>query len=483
MKYIYTIFIIIILCNTGCKKFIDINAPINTTNADNVFKTDVQAITVLTGIYSNMSVDDYNLGSGLTTINIYPSLSSDELTLFPGTENASLPGYYKNNLKANQMLATSCWMKTYKHIFVINSSIEGLNASTTLTPAIKQQLLGEAYFLRAFCYFYLVNLYGDVPLVLSTDYSITSLQPRTGTDTVYAQIKEDLLKAQSQLSNNYLDATLINHTDERVRPTKAAATALLARVYLYTKEWVNAETEATKVIDNTTYHLDSLNKAFLKNSNETIWALQAVGSFPTSNTGAALFFIMPGTGPSNRNPTYISSQLKNSFEQGDQRLNKWLNSVTVEGNTYYYPYKYKADGSVTSVVEYTIALRFAEVYLIRAEALIQSGNIAAGIADLNIIRKRATDVNAPLNQQLAPLSSSLSAEDALAAVLHERQVELFTEWGNRWFDLKRTNSIDEVMSQVTPLKGGSWDSRWALYPITINDLQSNPNLKQNPGYE
>jgi hypothetical protein len=97
----------------------------------------------------------------------------------------------------------------------------------------------------------------------------------------------------------------------------------------------------------------------------------------------------------------------------------------------------------------------------------------AGAADLNVIRTRAG-----LPNTVATTESGL-----LSAIVHERQVEFFTEWGHRWCDLKRTGLVDSVMSIVTPLKGGaSWSSNGAIYPIPQTERNSDPNLSQNKGY-
>ncbi len=85
-------------------------------------------------------------------------------------------------------------------IFNCNSAIEGLNASTLITTSVKEQLLGEAKFIRAFYYFYLVNMYGDVPLIINTDYKNNSLLGRSSTGTVYKQIIEDLISAKNLLT-------------------------------------------------------------------------------------------------------------------------------------------------------------------------------------------------------------------------------------------------------------------------------------------
>jgi starch-binding outer membrane protein, SusD/RagB family len=99
--------------------------------------------------------------------------------------------------------------------------------------------------------------------------------------------------------------------------------------------------------------------------------------------------------------------------------------------------------------------------------------------DLNIVRSRA---RGPLPGDLPDLLPFLDQASAIAGILHERQLELFTEWGHRWFDLKRTGEIDNVMNIVSAEKGGSWSTNWQLYPIPNVDIESNPNISQNPGY-
>jgi hypothetical protein len=113
-------------------------------------------------------------------------------------------------------------------------------------------------------------------------------------------------------------------------------------------------------------------------------------------------------------------------------------------------------------------LRLSEQYLIRAEASAQLGNTAAAMADVNVVRARAG---------LAAITAANSTA-ALAAIMHERQAELFTEWGNRWFDLKRTNTATTVLSAE---KTG-WQANMELYPVPRTQLSVNPLLTQNPGY-
>ncbi|PSL45686.1 RagB/SusD domain-containing protein [Chitinophaga niastensis] len=461
-----------LLIQTGCKKLVEVDAPFTSINVGNVYTNDATAVAVLTGIYTKMSLSDVRFSDGgLISLSLFPGLSSDELTLY-NLSNENERQYYSNAL--NNLNNIDFWVEIYPIIFIANSAIESLTNATGLTPVVKQQLIGEAKFIRAFCYFYLVNLYGDVPLVTGTDYTINALLSRTSMTKVWEQIVTDLKDAQSLLSTNYLDATLLNVTTEKVRPTKWAATALLARAYLYIGDEVQAEAQATVVINNSSlYSLDTLNSVFLKNSNEAIWQLQPVGAGVAANTGAGRLFILPAGGPNLfDHPVYLSDNITNSFETGDQRKTSWVNSITVSGATYYYPYKYKIGAVNTSTNEYIMVLRLGEQYLVRAEARAQQGNIAGAAADLNIIRTRAGLMNTTAATQVG----------LLAAIQRERKVELFTEWGHRWLDLKRTNMVDAVMSEVTPQKGGTWNTNWQWYPIILSELKANPNLVQNIGY-
>jgi hypothetical protein len=495
IRYFYRIPLILIpffpLAHTGCKKLVEVSPPSNITVQPNVFTDNATAIAAVTGIYTNMTnIYTSSTFSGNTSISLFSGLSADELTLYSGVTNHKHIGYYKNALSPNPpnlSVGYEHWSPLYSFIYKCNAAVEGLSAATTnaLDPAVKRQLTGEVKFMRAFFYFYLVNLFGDVPLALTTDYKVNSLLPRSPTTQVYQQIIADLSDAQELLSSDYLDVTLLKSSIERVRPTKWAAAALLARVYLYTGNYAGAENAATLVINNAgLFSLPAITNSFLKNSNEAIWQLQ-----PTTlyfNTEDARTFIIPSTGLTDginaTNPVYISPQLLNSFETGDQRAvpGNWINVITIGTTDYYFPYKYKNNLEEVSIIspdgmtEYLMVLRLGEQYLVRAEARAQLNNIGGAQSDLNVIRTRVG-----LGNTIANDKNSL-----LAAVLHERQVELFTEWGHRWLDLKRTGNIDRVMTVVTPLKanGAPWRNYQQWYPLPTEDLQKAPNLVQNPGY-
>ena len=452
-------FVIVILClvstfSTSCKKFVEIPAPKNQITTPSVFSNNSSAEASQIVIYSLMA--------GGSTLNIpwFTGLSGDEFVNY--STNIAISEFYGNGLQSGNGSVNSAWAQSYRYIYLANAVLEGLQNSSGVTNAMKTELTGEAKFVRAFWHFYLVNLFGDVPLITSTDYRINSVASRIPKAQVYQQIVVDLNDAQNLLPNNYSYSS-----GERTRPNKWAAMALLARAYLFLGDWLNAESVSTQIINNSsTFSLvPNVNNVFLANSRETIWQLRPVN--PNQNTVEGSTFILTTT-PSS---VSLNARLVNAFEIGDSRRLRWIDSIIVGGNTYYYPKKYKVK-SGTTITEYSMVLRLAEQYLIRAEARVQQNKIPEAQSDLNSIRNRAGLSNTAANTQGMLLS----------AILNERQVELFTEWGHRWLDLKRTNTIDAVMNVVAPLKGGIWNTYKQHYPIPQIEIQNDGNLTQNPGY-
>ena len=453
-------FLLILSClsifSFSCRKFLEIPPPKNQLVNSEVFADSADATNAVIGIYINMmQAVSLNISSGGLTL--YPGLSSDEL--YPTNNNVDENDFYNNEIAvSNSLNSSSLWGNGFSILYNANACLEGL-AQSNISDVVKNQLIGEAKFSRAFLLFNLSNLYGPIPLVTSTDYHKNQILPRSPLDSVYAQIINDLKDAQNLLSANY-------PTAGRFRPNRFTASALLAKVYLYQKNWTEADKNATEIIDAGIYSLETdLNNVFLTGSNETIWELSPV--IPGFETWEGYFFVPVS---SNVIPSYIiNDSLLNAFENGDERQQKWLNKDTVNGNDYYYPYKYKLGYDGLSVpLEGYVVFRLSEQYLIRAEARAQEGNLSGAMSDLNLIRNRAG------------LQNFISTDQAslLTAIQHERQVELFCEWGNRWFDLKRTGKANEVLSLIKP----DWQAKDTLYPIPQTELNSNPFLTQNPGY-
>lgn len=432
----------------SCKKMIDISSPVGELTNDKVYSDNSSATSAALSMYYRFAIitvlnSDIALASGLC---------ADELTDF---NNYYLP-FQVNSIQINNITNANIWTELYNVIYRSNALMEGLANSSNVSGDVVNTLTAEGKFMRALCYFELVNIYGDVPLITSTDVTINRNLGRTPTADVYAQIIKDLQEAQAALPESYI-------TTERVRANKYAATALLARVYLYQGKWSDAETEASLVIQNAQYALnDDLNAVFTKNNNEAILQFWNQPGY----TDLAGLFIPGGSAPN----IYLNSSLMAAIEDGDQRRVKWIDSIVFNNVKYYYPAKYKnAVSNNITQNEYLMLLRLGEQYLIRAEARAEQNNISGSQADLNKIRVRASLDSVVLTNR----------SDLLSAIEKERRIELFTEWGHRWFDLKRTDRSNTVLALEKPQ---NWKSTAAFFPIPILELNANPNLRQNPGY-
>lgn len=448
-------FVLTLTFFTSCKKFVNIPLPDDQLTSDFVFSNDNSALDALNGIYSEMMEDRQQFCSGYTTY--FAGLSSDELYYYTPSFRDE---FSKNQISiANQAnIESFFWTPCYRYIYAANKCIEGTSNSDGMSSKMKMATIGEAKFIRAFCYFYLVNLFGDVPLELSSVYQENQSIARSPATKVYSQIIADLKGSIDSLDEIYA-------SDDRGRPNKYAAIALLARVYLYNHDWVDAENESTIVINSGIYSMDNdLDSVFKVGSNETILQLAPVD--PSVNTwegNEIIPYSMDAT------PTYLlTSTLVNSFEAGDMRKLAWVQSENFSGQTIYYPYKYKINFA-PPVTEFYVALRLAEQYLIRAESRANIDDIVGAQNDLNVIRNRAGLSNTTANDKTS----------LLRAIEHERQIELFAEWGHRWFDLKRTGQANTVLGNLKP---STWEATDTLWPIPESQIRLNPALTQNAGY-
>ena len=328
---------------------------------------------------------------------------------------------------------------------------------------LRGQLQGEALFIRGFTYFYLVNLYGDVPLITSPNYSENAVSDRTNSEEVWKLIFEDLETSLNLLPESY-------RNNERTNLTKYAALTMLARASLYREDWKGVENYSTQVIESNRYDLlEDHNDVFLANSNEAIWQISPLGNGQQSsqtNEGGlliidpVLYFVAVAR---------LNEDFYETFEKNDLRRQKWIGYN--EAINVYFPYKYKVwTSNDLPPLEYSMVLRYAELYLMRAEAQTHLGNYTEALQDLNVIRERS---------ELPSLSTEdvVNQTEILNFIMEERRNEFFAEWGHRWFDMRRTNRLEEVFGERQ-----TWQATDALYPIPNEERRKNLNLTQNPGY-
>jgi hypothetical protein len=489
---IYSLLVTVTVVGSSCEKWVDAGDPLTTITTEKTFSRDGSAYSALAALYSLMMNGMGNedvFTNGMMTI--YPGMSSDELINYSGTGNQNDNRFYRNDIQAQDInVKQYFWSPAYRTIYNANSIIDGISASTSnqLTPGARKQITAEAKVIRAFNYFYLINLFGDVPLVTGTDWKQNQLVSRTAVAKVYEQIVSDLTTAGFDLPADYAVTA-----GERIRVNKMVAKALLARVYLYQKNWAAAEAEATSVIGDSQFNLEPVENVFLAASKEAIWQLKPSLSNPNYQFDDALNFtpntywwkeqVEMGLGDIWHDPTvwpdleyaffppyYMTAQQSGAFEDDDHRKSVWTSFIETPtyapytGITYLFPTKYLGNGP-----RYYMVLRLAEQYLIRAESRAQQNKLVDADNDINAIRMRAG---------LGTITSA-SQTDALNRIEKERRCELFAEWGHRWFDLKRTGKALAALS-VIPQKKLS--ANVLLYPIPPDEIEAAPNLVQNPGY-
>jgi len=476
-KFIHLSGICVLLCGFSCTKQLT-EVPHSFLTPSNFYKTAADATSALNGVFSPLQAQTYYQ----RTVYIiaepmdcwYPNpISGDRGDLYAGTYTAT------NGEISNW------WVNSYKLIKNANDVITyvpGISMDTTQ----RNNIVGNARFLRGMAYFDLVRSFGDVPLVLTPDSDSTSLFPkRTPTAQVYQQILADLQYAEA----NCFHTAQISSTNIGMISSEAAS-SMMARVYLQRSSTAvadpadnqNALTECNKVISYST-----ANPAVL--SLVTNYA--SIFNVSTKNGPECIFSIQFGAAPNAVNltnrmfdPTALPvyggygslialTSYYNSFDPADTiRRNEAVGTVS---GGFHWISKYFDPGVKPGASGRTnwIVLRYADVLLMQSEAL---NNINPSdptkFNGINLVRARAGLLNELLDFTNTPASS-----DFVNALVNERGWELGVEGQRRW-DLIRFKKYQ----QVKAAQGYTIDNNHLLLPLPQTELDLNPNLVQNPGY-
>lgn len=453
--------LILFIFISSCEDFLEVPIPTHKIMSETVFNDETTAISAMTGIYHELFNATFSSG-GINSVTALAGLSADILEPI-STNNYQLTEFKENEISPSNSANLKLWASAYKIIYMVNSLLEGLENSQNISQETIDRLQGEAKFVRAFTYLQLLALYGEVPLITTTDYRNNALSARNSIASIETQILTDLNDALIKVNTS-------SEEIERTRITKFAVMALLARVHCYQENWEKAAELSSLVIAETrTFEiLQNLDLVFLANSREAIWQISpnGRGNILTYPNEGQLFV---GTSTSS---IKLSDSFVSTFEPNDSRMHHWIGFYSSGTRTFNFPYKYKDRSSNNNVTEYSMVLRLAEQYLIRAEARAMLGNLSDAIADIDKIRLRAG---------LGPIiniNPEIGKEALLALILEERKKELFSEWGHRWLDLKRTGTAAKALEPIKPL----WEESDVLFPIPEEERIKNPNLGQNTGY-
>jgi hypothetical protein len=480
---------VLLISLAGCtKSFLD-KTPESSLTTGNFPLSATDAESELTGAYdwmvyyTNFYQYDNFMNTDGKSDNCY--VNSDNVT-------AEQPLEYFSTVTSSNTNVQRDWQELYNDIRAANAVLDDVPAISdpALTATRKAQILGEARFLRAYHYYWLVTEWGECPIILSVSNGGNLYPARNKVADVYAQMITDLKYADSVLG-----ATPYN--GQIGRATKGTAEAMLAKTYAQMGDYADCLTYCNEVISSGTYSLvpnfANLWGAANKNNSESIFELQANGT-AYGFFGFEIFDYVASDGYPKRD--IGSANLINAFKAaGDSgvRYQATFNwqipgaAFTMPPNAwdpnFPIPFMNKypdADGYNSN--DDIVLIRLADIVLLAAEANNQLGNTAAAATELNQIRTRAGLANTTASTQ----------SDLAMAILNERQMELVFEC-TRWNDLQRadangTLNIVTLMAGQTDSHGNNLnydmaaDKHQYIFPIPLEDLQLNKNLKQNAGY-
>jgi hypothetical protein len=454
------------------------------------YQTTSDATSAVNSVYGTLNSDpagDFPLYG--RQLNLLVENGSDNQTYSPSNTNPDVRALGTASYITSNSRVQKVWQQLYYGINRANIAIDNIPA-IQMDTVLRARLIRESKFIRALLYFDLVRLYGDVPLVLHNPNSTNIdnlLIARTPTNDIYTQIISDLKDATS-LPKTYGTADL-------GRATGGAAHTLLAKVYLTRQGWTDALTELNTVI-NGGYgyalfpnYYDAFQKA-TKNGEEHIFSVQFETNLGEANSVQDLSqsFTSFNTGTFPIDIPADSSVYKLFSANDTRRAVTFYSSVynaatgqTVVFNNPYAPYFNKfVDYSLSplssqtqSGINYPV-LRYADVLLMQAEALneINGGPTSDAYTAINQVRTRA---------HIANLTTGLNQSDFRDSVFLERRKEFIQE-GHRWFDLVRQGGtvLVDALHKI-PVKSAA-SAKNTLFPIPLVEIQTNPKLKQNPGY-
>ncbi|TKB99194.1 RagB/SusD family nutrient uptake outer membrane protein [Pedobacter cryophilus] len=463
--------LLLVLGFSACKKALEFNPTTEYSNA-NFWKETSQATAALNGAYTLLQ-------SALGPEGVYyGEARADNIALNLISLNTESLNLLTNNV--NSSLRISNWNQLYAvvnqaNLVIKNTKIMKDNGIYSNKLSEYNQVTGQAYALRALCYFNMTRLWGDLPLVTeplkdaTDDYYI----PRSDTSQVYIQIESDLDSASNRLVATYSPSIYT-----KAQFTLGGVNAIYTDLYMWRHQYDKAIVSSQKIITNTAnYSLTSLTDASVLDntsyakmfttgiSSESIFEID----YNFSERGKRSFYIQV-YGDLGFQPAFqVSEQLMTKFSPNDLRA-----KIAFDDRRAINKFFEKTNFNRSQMDDKNVIIyRLSDILLLRAEALNKKKRVPEAIAIVNQMKVRAGEV-----ALLPAYYNTLTENQIENLILDERSKELCFE-GKRWFDLVRTGKAIEVMQPINGLS----DPQNYLWPIYLNEIRLNPLLKQNSYYQ
>ncbi len=380
--------------------------------------------------------------------------------------------------EGDRLYNNDAWEDIYEDIAIVNYIIALIDEADG-TQDEKDYVKGEAYFVRAYSYFNLLNLYGipynsesattDLGVPIRTDLAVESTYSRNTVAECYAQIESDLIYASQLIEGSELEKSIWH-------PSVYACDLLMSRIKLYQEQWEEAISYATEVIDNNSLSRLSADNAFISDDNSEI-----LYSFYTESP----LFNLYSSGTTFRTFAYCTSDdFYDLYDTLDVRKEAFFTIQTSGTKEYVHTLKYTT-GTYTELG--FANFRVAEAYLNRAEALAHLNRASEGLTDVQaLLEKRYTNT--------AGIVYPTGDEEIMDFILTERRKELCFEEHHRWFDLRRMDNQPEIQHGITLVtsEGTAYgtevytlfadDPNYTL-PIPLDERDNNPQIRNNERYD
>ncbi|MES2107591.1 MAG: RagB/SusD family nutrient uptake outer membrane protein [Bacteroidota bacterium] len=469
----------------GCKKtFLDVN-PAGNEAAVQFWKTQDDATKAVSAMYANLH-EWTNIAFASIAVE---SMGSDDVNKGSTAADAAFMNDFHNfTANSGEGQISDFWGGEYKTINFANQVLDNV-PGISMDASLKARYLAEAKFVRAWAYFRLVRAFGDVPLRLHVPKTAAEYNlPRTAKAQVWAAIESDLTDAASVLPQSYGAADV-------GRVTKGAALALHAKAAMYQKKWNDVLTYTNQVmgLGYTLFpNYEQMFRTNNKNNSESIFEIQCMlipNNPDASNSQYSQVQGVDGSTGGGWGFNVPSAALVAAYEAGDPRKDATIifrgettpegDAIPATGNSTMYnqksyvPFSLYVSGFNEGAQQNKIALRYADVLLMNAEANNESGNTAAAQGPLELVRARARGGNGAI----LPKITTTDQATMRAAIYQERHIELAMEF-DRYFDVIRQGRGVEVFGS-RGFKAGKNE----VWPLPQNEIDlSAGTLTQNPGY-
>jgi hypothetical protein len=433
----------------ACDNVLDVE-PVNDLTEEKAIVDPTGARAAVAGIYDALQGGSYYSESFM----VFSDLPGDDVE-HTGTFSTYADAD-ANRLTADNSTLEGIWDALYRAVGRANIVIERLPGVNGLEDEEREQMLGEAYFLRALTFHNLVKLWGDsadsgvgVPIPTTVPKSVAEAAQisRATTGETYAQILSDLQEAEQRMTVDQASR----------RASLGAVQAIRARVHLYRARWADAETAAETVVSMGYQLAPDYSDLFSADGADTPEDIFKVAFTPVEFSLLGFYYRARGEG--GRQEVAPSATLQALYTSGDAR-GSW--NIAFRGTR-----RYGSKWPTGAGDEDIHVIRFAEILLIKAEAEARQNKLTEAVASLNPVRERAG---------LTPLDATgMTQDEVLEAIFLERRLELAME-GDRWPDLVRRGRVLIELGLA-----GRPEQR--LFPIPLNEIDvTNPPLQQNPGY-